>query len=465
MCGMSELWTAQEILAAIGGELCGDFTCEHVAFDSREIGAGDLFFALKGEESDGHNFIEKAFENGASAAITSIKIDHPHILVDDTMRALNALAIASRNRVSAKIIGVTGSAGKTGTKEALFAALDRSSRGSAHRSVKSYNNHVGVPLSLTRMPPDVSYGIFEMGMNHPGELSELTQLVRPDVAIVTTIAPAHIGFFKDETEIATAKGEIFEGLSRHGTAIIPADSPHCELLRSIALKYTSNVRTFGFSADADIRVIDHVPAQNGGSLVTAKLMHASLCYTLSQPGAHWVANSLAVLAAVEAVGGDLASAGLAMAELPGLAGRGARYQLTIGVNSVLLIDESYNANPASMTATLAELGNTRATRKIAVLGSMKELGEKSDYYHAALAQDLVAAKVDYVILVGEEFKILVGNFQSGVEGPCKFDHCVSANQAIGLLRNEMQSGDAILVKGSNSMGLSKIVAELRAEAR
>ena len=462
---MSDLWTAKEIQTAIGGELHGDFTCKHVAFDSREIGAGDLFFALKGEESDGHNFIEKAFENGASAAITNVKIDHLHILVDDTMLALNALAVAARNRVSAKIIGVTGSAGKTGTKEALFAALDRSSRGAAHRSVKSYNNHVGVPLSLSRMPTATEFGIFEMGMNHPGELSALTQLVRPDVAIVTTIAPAHIGFFKDEAEIATAKGEIFEGLSKDGTAIIPADNPHCELLRSIALNYTSNVITFGFSADADVRVIDHVPAHNGGTLITAKLMQGSLCYTLSQPGAHWVANSLAVLAAVEAVGGDLASAGLAMAELPGLDGRGARYQIEVGERSLLLIDESYNANPASMTVTLAELGNTPASRKIAVLGAMKELGEKSDYYHAALAKDLVAANVDYAILVGDEFKILVGNFQSGVEGPRKFDHCVTANQAIDLLRHEIQSGDAILVKGSNSMGLSKIVTELRAESR
>jgi UDP-N-acetylmuramoyl-tripeptide--D-alanyl-D-alanine ligase len=464
MHSMSDLWTSEELVAAIGGELNGSFRCNGVAFDSREIGDGDLFFALKGEESDGHNFIDKAFNNGASGAIVNTEISHPHIRVDDTMQALNALAIASRKRCNAKVIGVTGSAGKTGTKEALFAALDRSSRGKAHRSVKSYNNHVGVPLSLSRMPSETQFGIFEMGMNHPGELRDLTQMVRPDVAIITTIAPAHIGFFKDEVEIATAKAEIFEGLTQQGTAIIPADSQHCELLRAKALEFTSNVITFGFSNNADVRVMDHVPSANGGSLVTAKMMHGSLCYTLSQPGQHWIANSLAVLAAVEAVGGDLASAGLALAELPGLDGRGAQHHLIINDVELLVIDESYNANPASMSATLSELGNTQATRRIAVLGSMKELGEKSDYYHAAIATDLVAANVDYVILVGDETKILADNLQSGVEGPRKFDHCSNANEAFIVLRNEIQTGDVILIKGSNSMGLSKIVSELRAEA-
>ena len=457
---MKTLWDHSELVAATGGVAHGEFSVGGVAFDSREIGKGDLFLALKGETTDGHLFIEKAFASGAAGAIVSEHVDHPHILVDDTTAALQNLAIAARNRADAKIIGVTGSAGKTGTKEALYAALDRSSRGHAHRSVKSYNNHVGVPLSLSRMAADSQYGVFEMGMNHPGELRELTALVRPHVAIVTTIAPAHIGFFKDETEIAAAKAEIFEGLMPGGTAIVPADCDHYRQLRDAAEKYADNVLSFGFDPGADVRVLDYVAAPDGGTLITAKLPEGALCYTLSQPGRHWIANSLAVLAAVEAVGGDLAAAGLALAELGGMAGRGARYQVAVAGGQALLIDESYNANPASMTATIGELGQTAATRRVVVLGAMKELGDKTAHYHAALASPLAAAEIDFAILVGEEMEFLAERLKSGVEGPNDFAHCANAAEALDLLRGYARAGDAILVKGSNSMGLSRVVEGL-----
>ncbi len=457
---MKPLWTSDELVAATGGIADSEFECSGVAFDSREIGQGDLFFALKGETSDGHIFVDQCFANGAVGAVVSESVDHPHILVEDTALALDALGIASRNRTGAKIIGVTGSAGKTGTKEALYAALDRSSRGNAHRSVKSYNNHVGVPLSLARMPADTQYGVFEMGMNHPGELSHLTQLVRPNVAIITTIAPAHIGFFKDETEIAAAKAEIFEGLTQGGTAIIPADNAHYPQLRAAAEKYAAHIVSFGFSETADVRVIDYVPAAGGGYLVTAKLRGGALCYTLSQPGKHWIANSLAVLAAVEAVGGDLAAAGLALAELGGMAGRGARHQIKAADGEALLIDESYNANPASMAATIGELANTGTGRRITVLGAMKELGALSDEYHIGIASHLAAAKVDYAILVGEEMQILAQRLNAGLEGPNDFAHCGTAQEALALLQNYIRDGDVILVKGSNSMGLSRIVTAL-----
>lgn len=453
------LWTHAELVASTGGQPSGAFDVQGVAFDSREIGKDDLFFALKGEATDGHLFIEKAFANGAAGAIVSEPVDHAHILVDDTFAALNALGVASRDRIQGKVVGVTGSAGKTGTKEALYAALDRSSRGKAHRSVKSYNNHVGVPLSLARMPRDTQFGVFEMGMNHAGEMRELTKLVRPHAAIVTTIAPAHIEFFKDEGEIADAKAEIFEGLMPGGAAIIPADNPQYRRLRAVAERYTDNIVSFGFSADADVRVLDHIGAAEGGSLITAKLPGGALCYTLSQSGNHWIANSLAVLAAVEAVGGDLAAAGLALAELGGLAGRGARHKIAIAGGEALLLDESYNANPASMAATLAELGKFGG-RKIAVLGTMKELGHKSDEYHLALAAPLAAANVDFAILVGEEMQILAEKLKAGVEGPAKFAHCASASEALDLLRSNLRNSDTVLVKGSNSMGLSKIVNAL-----
>lgn len=456
---MTPLWTHVELLAATGVTGSGTFDAEGVAFDSREIGKGDLFFAMKGEATDGHLFADRAFANGAAGAIVSEPIPHPHILVGDTFAALNALGAASRQRMDGKVIGVTGSAGKTGTKEALYAALDRSSRGKAHRSVKSYNNHVGVPLSLSRMPRDTLYGVFEMGMNHPGELRELTHLVRPHAAIVTTIAPAHIEFFKDEAAIADAKAEIFEGLMPGGVAILPADNAQYRRLRAAAEKYTDNIVSFGFSADADVRVLDHVGAAGGGSLITAKLPGGSLCYTLSQSGDHWIANSLAVLAAVEAVGGDLAAAGLAMAELGGLAGRGARHKIAVGGGEALLLDESYNANPASMAATLAELGKFEG-RKVAVLGTMKELGQKSDEYHLGLAAPLAAAKIDFAIFVGEEMQILADQLKAGLEGPADFAHCATAKEALDLLKSNLRENDTILVKGSNSMGLSAIVSAL-----
>ncbi len=456
---VTPLWTHAELLVATGGSASGEFDANGVAFDSREIGKGDLFFAMKGEATDGHLFIDKAFANGAAGAIVSEPVAYPHILVEDTFVALNALGAASRDRMHGKVVGVTGSAGKTGTKEALYAALDRSSRGKAHRSVKSYNNHVGVPLSLSRMPRDTQYGVFEMGMNHPGELRELTKLVRPNAAIVTTIAPAHIEFFTDEAAIADAKAEIFEGLIPGGAAIIPADNPHYRSLRAAAEKYTDNIVSFGFSASADVRVLDHVAAADGGSLITAKLPGGALCYTLSQAGNHWIANSLAVLAAVEAVGGDLAAAGLAMAELGGLAGRGARHIISVGGGNALLLDESYNANPASMAATLAELGKVKG-RKVAVLGAMKELGHKSEEYHVGLATILAAANVDYAIFVGEEMQILVEKLKAGLEGPAKFAHCATAREALELLRSDLCESDTILVKGSNSMGLSLVVNAL-----
>jgi UDP-N-acetylmuramoyl-tripeptide--D-alanyl-D-alanine ligase len=453
------LWTHAELLAATGGTPSGAFDADGVAFDSREIGKGDLFFALKGEATDGHLFIEKAFANGAAGAIVSEPVDFPHILVTDTFEALQALGRAARLRMQGRVVGVTGSVGKTGTKEALFAALDRSSRGKAHRSVKSYNNHVGVPLSLARMPRDTEYGIFEMGMNHAGELRGLTALVRPHCAIVTTIAPAHIEFFKDESGIADAKAEVFEGLTDDGVAIIPRDNVHFDRLDTAARKYAKSTVSFGFSEKSDVRLLDHVSTKGGETLITAKLSGATMCYCLSQPGEHWISNSLAVLAAVEAVGGDLAAAGLAMAELGGLAGRGARHQIAVQNGTALLIDESYNANPASMSATLSELGKVDG-RKIAVLGTMKELGDKSPEYHLALAEPLAAAKVDFTILVGEEMQILAEKLRAGVEGVSVIAHCASAHEALEVLNSELRVSDTVLVKGSNSMGLSAIVSSL-----
>lgn len=450
------LWTAAAIAAATGGTASADFTVNGVAFDSREVGPGDLFVALSGEATDGHRFVAQAFAQGAAGAIVSRPVDGPHVLVDDTTVALNQLATASRARTSSRIIGVTGSVGKTGTKEALFAALDRITHGNAHRSVKSYNNHTGVPLSLARMRADTQAAVFEMGMNHAGELSQLTRLVRPEVAIVTTIAPAHTEFFTGEDAIARAKGEIFEGLVEGGIAIVPFDSPHRDTLIAAARPHAGRIVTFGLREGADVRAIEHVRMSGGDSFVTARLGSREVSYTLAPPGEHWVANSLAVMAAVDAIGGDLGVAGLALADLEGLAGRGARRKLKLAGGDALLIDESYNANPASMRATLKVLAAERADRRIAVLGEMRELGESSDAYHAALAVPIDEAGVSRAVLVGEGMLPLA----KALEGRIETVHVPDAAAAARVLSDLIAPGDAVLVKGSNGVGLARVVADL-----
>lgn len=456
---MSDLWTSEEIAQATGGVASTPFAVSGVAFDSREVSGGDLFVAMKGETTDGHRFVDKAFGQGAAGAIVSDPIAQPHVLVKDSAAALEALGRASRVRMRGKVVGVTGSVGKTGTKEALFQALDRICPGQVHRSVKSYNNHVGVPLSLSRMPRSSAYGVFEMGMNHAGELAALTQQVRPHVAIVTAIAPAHIEFFGTEEKIAQAKAEIFEGLEPDGVAIIPYDSPHVATLYAKAEKHAARILTFGFDAEADVQARDMVPAASGGTLVTATLPSAELCFTVGAPGEHWVSNALAVLAAVEAMGGDLAAAGLALAEMPGLPGRGERSLLSLPGGQALLIDESYNANPLSMAATLKQLGKEQARRRIAVLGGMRELGDRSVELHAGLAESLAAGQVDYAVLVGDEMKPLADAL-TGAGQAVAFDHVSDTAAATSLIKTEIRAGDAILVKGSNGIGLSRLVAAL-----
>ena len=451
------LWTSSDIAAATGGSASADFAVSDIAFDSREVGQGDLFVALKGEATDGHRFLDQCFAQGAAGALVSVATDYPHVLVENTATALDALARASRARTQAKIIGVTGSVGKTGTKEALFAALERGARGQAHRSVKSYNNHTGVPLSLARMPAGTRFGVFEMGMNHAGELAALTRIVRPHIALVTTIAPAHTAFFSGEEAIADAKGEIFQGLEPGGTAIVPFDSPHRDRLIAAATPYAGQVVTFGSGVGADVRAIEAMPVSSGGTFVTARLDDREVSYTISQAGAHWVSNTLAVLAAVRAAGGDLALAGLALAELEGLAGRGARFTIRRGGGEALVIDESYNANPASMRATLAVLGQEKTARKLVVLGEMRELGDDSDAYHAALAEPLRAAGVEAGILVGKSMAPLA----NVLEGQGDFVHVADAAAARERLRALLAAGDAVLIKGSNGVGLSAVVAALR----
>jgi UDP-N-acetylmuramoyl-tripeptide--D-alanyl-D-alanine ligase len=452
------LWAADTVAQATGGTVFGNFSASGVAFDSREVGTGDLFIAMRGEFSDGHRFIDQAIASGAAGVICETPVDHPHVAVGNSFAALQELGTAARLRSTAAIIGVTGSAGKTSTKEALFAALERIAPGAAHRSVKSYNNHTGVPLSLARMPADTRFGVFEMGMNHAGEIADLTRMVRPHVAIITTIAPAHIENLGSEEAIADAKAEIFEGIEPGGVAIIPFDSPWRDRLIAAAIAHGVRVQTFGLGKGADVRAQDWVSTPDGGTLITAQFSNnKTLCFTLSQSGEHWVSNAMAVLAAVDAVGGDLATAGLALADLGGLAGRGERHNIQAGQGTALMIDESYNANPASMAATLAQLGRTDADRRVVVLGTMRELGADSPRFHAEIAAPIAAAGVSLAILVGEQMEHLANALANLSEAHIEVCHVGDAEAALATLQTRILAGDAVLVKGSNAIGLSHII--------
>jgi UDP-N-acetylmuramoyl-tripeptide--D-alanyl-D-alanine ligase len=317
------------------------------------------------------------------------------------------------------------------------------------------------------MPGRSAYGVFEMGMNHAGEIAALTVQVRPHVAVITTIAPAHIENLGSEEAIADAKAEIFAGLEPGGTAVIPADSPHFERLLAAARKAGAEVLSFGKGKQADVRLLDAVPSANGGSLVTAAMGERRLCYTVAEPGEHWIENSLCVMAAVHAAGGDLGAAGLALAEMGGLKGRGARHRIPVAGGHALLIDESYNANPASMRATLAQLGHTPASRRVAVLGSMKELGDFAPAFHAQLAEPLAESGTDFAVLVGPEMAALARELGKSAHNtlgkPLTFAHCEDPGEAISALEEfGLVAGDAILVKGSNSVGLARLVSHFAA---
>jgi len=454
--GMSPLWTSAEIEAATGGVASAPFEVTGITFDSREVEPGHLFVAMPGTVHDGHEFVAGAFERGAIAAIVSKPVDGPHVLVSDIADALTAMAAASRNRLDPKalVIGVTGSVGKTSTKEALAAALERSRKGHVHRSVKSYNNHTGVPLSLARMPRETCFAVLEMGMSAAGEIAALTRLVRPHIAIVNAIAAAHIEHLGSIEAIADAKGEIFEGLEGPKVAIIPEDSHQRDRLVKAARGHADETITFGRSQDADVHAVHAVNSSAGGSLITARLLSSEVTFTLSQRGQHWISNALAVLAAVEAAGCDLAAAGLALGDLGGLKGRGERHTIRIDGGEALLIDESYNANPASMAATLKSLGEENVQgRRIAVLGPMRELGAESERAHEDIGEFALEAGIDRLILIGPEYGGLVSAFHDKVA----IDRAADVDQAIAVLKGRLASGDAVLVKASNSVGLARLV--------
>jgi UDP-N-acetylmuramoyl-tripeptide--D-alanyl-D-alanine ligase len=463
------LWTLDAMTAAMRAERAGALPREvpGLSIDTRSIRPGEAFFAIQGENRDGHEFVAGALQAGAGLAVVAhskraaMPKDAPLLVVDDVLEALNDLAHASRARSTAKIFAVTGSVGKTGTKEALRLVLSK--QGETHASAASYNNHWGVPLSLALMPPSATFGVFEIGMNHAGEITPLTQLVRPHVAIVTTIAPVHLEFFGTLDAIADAKAEIFSGLEPAGAAVINADTAQFERLKSAAQAAgIKRIVSFGQREDAEARALK-VSLQAETSTVQARILGHDVTYKLGAPGRHVVDNSLGVLAAASLLGADLALAALALADLKAPVGRGERMTLALPGGDVLLIDESYNANPTSMRAALALLGQVPMRgmgRRIAVLGDMLELGPEGAALHAELADAVIGNAVDLVYCAGPLMKSLWDALPSERRGGYAENAAALEPQILGAVA----AGDAVMVKGSLGSRMGPIVKALKRRA-
>ncbi|MEI9803299.1 MAG: UDP-N-acetylmuramoylalanyl-D-glutamyl-2,6-diaminopimelate--D-alanyl-D-alanine ligase [Pseudolabrys sp.] len=463
---MTPLWTLPDMAAAMRADTSGALPADitGISIDTRSIARGEAFFAIQGDSRDGHDFVEAALKAGAGVAVVArakraqFPADAPLLLVDDVLEALRDLARASRARLSAKVIGVTGSVGKTGTKEALRLALGAD--GETYASVASYNNHWGVPLSLARCPADVKYAIFEIGMNHAGEITPLTKLVRPHIAIVTTIEPVHLEYFGSLEKIADAKAEIFAGLEPGGAAILNRDNAQYDRLAAAAKAAgVKRIVSFGEHAKADARLIRYSLLADC-STVQAKILGEDVTYKLGAPGKHLVFNSLAVLAAVSLAGADLALAALSLDGLKPATGRGARMTLAMPGGNALLIDESYNANPASMRAAIALLGQAPVGpqgRRIAVLGDMLELGDQGVALHRGLADPINAAAVDLVYCSGPLMRCLWEALPSGRRG----GYAETAAALEPSVLDAIRGGDAVMVKGSLGSKMGPIVKALQ----
>ena len=458
------LWTLSDFAAAMGGRVVGrpGEAIEGISIDSRSIGSGDAFFAIKGDSRDGHEFVAGAMERGAAVAVVAeeklaeLPSDGRYVVVDDVLAGLIRLGLAARARSRARIVAVTGSVGKTSTKEALRHVLCE--QGKTHASVASYNNHWGVPLTLARMPADAAFGVFEIGMNHAGEITPLVGMVRPHVAVITTVAAVHLEHFSGVEAIAAAKAEILSGLEVGGAAIIDGDIEQTAFLVGEADKVGAKVVRFGEAEGCEAH-LDAVSLQADNSTVRATILGQAITYKIGAPGRHIVKNSLAVLATVALVGGDLARAGLALAAMVPPQGRGKRHTLTLDHGEATLIDESYNANPTSMRAAIDLLGQSNVGlrgRRIAVLGDMLELGAQGETLHRDLAKALKAARVDRVYLAGPLMHALWHELPPEMQG----GWAPVSKEIEATVLAAIRPGDAIMVKGSNGSRMAPIVAAL-----
>ncbi|MBC6406223.1 MAG: UDP-N-acetylmuramoyl-tripeptide--D-alanyl-D-alanine ligase [Rhodospirillales bacterium] len=457
------LWTAREAAEATGGVQQGDWTATGVSIDSRTVAPGDLFVALAGPSFDGHDFVGAALAKGAVAALVHRRPEGlpetaPLLMVKDSLEGLTALGRAARTRTTSCCFGITGSVGKTSSKEMLRAAL--SGAGQTYASTASFNNHWGVPLSLARMPLKADYGVFEMGMNHPGEIRALVDLVRPKVALVTQIAPAHLAYFPEGLDgIAKAKAEIFEGLEHGGTAVINADAPRSALLREMAETLGAKVVRFGRSTEAEYRLLE-LSVMGDASLVRVALPSGDFSFSLGLPGRHMVLNALGVLAAALAVGLSPETTAMGLAGLDPMKGRGKRQTIALpGGGAFILIDEGYNANPTSVGVALELLRTTAPRgqgRRLAVLGDMLELGDRSAELHAGLATAVEAAGCEQLFSCGAEMLAL----QEALPQQLRTAHRATSAELAPLVVAEIRSGDVVLVKGSLGTRMAVIVSAL-----
>tara|TARA_R110000824_G_scaffold390760_15_gene587914 strand:+ start:7289 stop:8725 length:1437 start_codon:yes stop_codon:yes gene_type:complete len=462
---MTSLWTCSEVVETTKGVAEGaDWVANGVSIDSRTLQKGDLFVAIKGDNVDGHNYVGSAFERGASAAIVSdvtkaMRDAGPLVIVPDCLEALNQLGRAARHRTGAKVVAITGSVGKTGTKEALRMLL--SEQGPTHASALSYNNLWGVPLSLARMPANTQFGILEIGMNHSGEITPLSKLVEPFVTLITTVEAVHMAHFNSIEEIADAKAEIFDGLQSGGVAILNRDNPHFARLEKRAKAAgAGQIISFGEHAEADAR-LEKVALKDTCSCVSASICGTPVTYKLGVPGRHIVMNSLAMLACIKALGADLAQAALALAHLEAPSGRGERHHVEAVGRPFTLIDESYNANPASMRVSIETLGRIEPgvrARRIAVLGDMLELGDSADELHREIAVPLARADIDLVYACGPHMRVLFDALPADRRG----FYAETSDQLIAPLSDAIQNGDVVMVKGSNGSRMKPVVDALLA---
>ena len=456
-----ELWTALDAARASGGRLTeGGWVAGGVSIDTRTLQPGDLFVALS-DKRDGHAFAQDALDKGAAAVMVSDPTcaSGPRLVVDDVLSGLRSLGEGARQRCPGVRVGVTGSVGKTGVKEAL-AEVFRAA-GSAHWSEKSYNNHWGVPLTLARMPAQTQRAVFEMGMNHAGEIADLVSMVRPQVAMITKIAPAHLETLGSLEAIADAKAEIFSGLADDGVAVVPADDEFCPRLSdAVAVSRAAFVIDFGWRANAAVRVVHYEEGPDGG-VGELDVMGLKLAFRLKLPGRHQAVNAAGVVAAAFAAGVDPAMTVDALARLEPVAGRGAAFEVQLSQRrNITVIDESYNANPASMAAALTAVkarAPSRGGKRVAVLGEMLELGPDAAAMHAALAGPVADAGVELAILVGPGARALHEALQGQVETVWAPD----ADRAGQLLQEKAGHGDVVLIKGSNASGVHKLAAALK----
>jgi len=460
---MSALWTSSDAAEATGGRSAGNWQATGVSIDTRTLKPGDLFVALKAAR-DGHDFVAQALEKGAAAALVSRVPDgvpeEDLLIVPDVLQGLEALGAAARARTAAKVIAVTGSVGKTTVKEMLRAAL--APQGRTHAAEASYNNHWGVPLTLARMPADTEFAIIEIGMNNPGEIAPLTRLAAPHVALVTTVAPAHLEAFGAIEGIAHEKASIFDGLGEGGIALANADIETAQILFDKARAVGADLIRFGETEGVEAHLTD-LRLTEDATVLKAVLQGAPVLFKLAVPGRHLALNALVALAAAQAAGADVTEAAMGLGRWQPVTGRGTRERLVLSPTDDLaidLIDDAFNANPASIAAGLDVLANAApegAGRRIAVLGDMLELGPQAPDLHAEIADLPAIADIDLVYSVGP----LMEHLHAALPGAKRGQHAETAEDMAHELPRDLRPGDIVLIKGSKGIKVSRVVDALR----